>query len=231
MSQKFYENVDLALLRPLFPAGARCVFSSHPPEAFKLYASEENTTARMSPLRLRDFGHGRACVKLALEQLEIIDCPVPVGEQREPVWPKNIAGSLSHTDHFAAAVVARTSEISSIGIDLEPAESLPENILTRVCRPEEIDRLHPDGDRYRQAKLIFSAKESLYKSLWPILKSFIGFQEMEITLVEQNCSWSAVSHTDKYPADLIARLQGRYLLTDELIISSSYILANSNTTG
>ncbi len=185
----------------------------------------------MSPLRFRDFGHGRACARLALEQLELIDCPVPVGKQREPLWPDNIAGSLSHTEHFAAAVVARKSEISALGIDLEPAEDLPENILTRVCRVEEIERLHPAGDRYRQAKLIFSAKESLYKTLWPILKLFIGFHDMEITLREQDCSWSATSHTDQYPTDLVARLQGRYLLTDDLIISSSFILVDGSTTG
>lgn len=225
MAQKFSENVDLTLLRPLFPASAHCVFSSAPPDTFKLHASEENTTTRMSPVRLRDFGHGRACARLALKQLEVFDCPVPVGKQREPLWPNDIVGSLSHTNHFAAAVVARRSEITSLGIDLEPAENLPENILARVCRAEEIERLSAGEEHYRQAKLIFSAKESLYKCLWPIRKSFIGFQEMEITLFEQDRSWSATSHTDLYPESLVARLRGRYLLTDELIISSSYILA------
>ena len=79
-------------------------------------------------------------------------------------------------------------------------------------------------DLYRQAKLVFSAKESLYKCLWPILKSFIGFREVSITLFEQDRSWTATSHTDQCPTGLIARVQGRYLLTEKLIISSACFL-------
>jgi len=219
------DSADLRLLQPLFPAGVHSVFSANPPQDFPLYPDEQRTTARMAPQRYRDFCHGRACGRLALEHLGWPDCPIPVGEHREPVWPDGVVGSLSHTGHCAAAVVAPAARIWAVGIDLEPWEPLPAEILTRICRPEEIHRLRSgEAPDHHQAKIIFSAKESLYKCLWPHLRTFISFHEMEIMLAGEKQSWTAKSHTDKCASDLIRRLQGRYRVTDGLIVSSACIL-------
>ena len=116
------------------------------------------------------------------------------------------------------AVVARTSQISSIGVDIESAHPLEEELLRMISRPEE-----PARDNPTAAKLIFSIKESIYKCIFPELGFFGDFQDMQVILSGQGQSFTAVPHNPAIDAMLISRLQGRYTIDDQYIISSAWI--------
>ena len=110
---------------------------------------------------------------------------MPPGQDRQPVWPKGIVGSITHTDNHCAAAVGRLSSgIGSVGIDLEPDNSLPTDILGLVCRPEERLWLQeqPIGRRGLLAKVIFSAKECAYKAQYPLSRDMLEFHDFRIRL-------------------------------------------------
>lgn len=210
-------------LASLFPGTVKTVYSDRPPQKLELLSAENKTTKNMRENRIREFAHGRACARQALAALGISPCPIPVGENREPVWPEQIAGSISHCGRHAAAVAAHHSDIPGLGVDLELNESLEDPLLKMVCRPEELHRLDRSGTDYFLDKLIFSAKESLYKCVWPTLRQFIDFQEIEIRLDLAGYRYAAVSHNPQLPDALINRIHGRFMHMGDLIITSAYV--------
>ena len=207
-------------LASLFPDNVAYHYSTQMPANAKLLDTELQYTVRMAKKRLRDFTHGRYCARAALRQLGIpaANATIGVGAQREPVWPEGIIGSISHTDNIAVAVIARTSQLSSIGIDIESAQPLEEDLIKMIIRPDEMANSHPE-----EGKLIFSIKESIYKCIYPQLKLFVDFQDMEVIRSEQDSSFTAVPHNPAIDSKLVARLQGRYKIDNDYIISSAWI--------
>jgi 4'-phosphopantetheinyl transferase EntD len=210
-------------LENLLPAHIRCVFSDESPEGFKLLPAEAESTLNMRPKRLREFVHGRACARLALTQLGLPECAIPVGEHRAPAWPDGIVGSISHSGEYAAAAVAHKADYRGLGVDLEASESLDESLLQTICRPEEQEQLMNRNERFYLAKIIFSAKESVYKCIWPTVLHFVEFHEIEIQLDTEAKLFTARPHSERLPVELIQNIQGRYTETRELIISAAYI--------
>lgn len=210
-------------LADLFPARVRCVFSSRPPEKFSLLAAEADATRTMREKRLREFVHGRACARRVLEQLGFPDCPVPVSESRAPVWPDGIVGSISHCGDHAAAVAALKTDRKGLGIDLEVDEALDESLIPMVCRPAELDCLQTANAGSITPKLIFSAKESFFKCVWPILLRFIDFQEIEIRLDTESRSFTAIPRSKQLPHELAVKVRGRYTQAGGLIITAAYL--------
>ncbi len=210
-------------LDDLLPGTVSCVFSDHPPENIDLLAAENEAAKTMRDNRLREFAHGRACARRALACLGIAACPIPVGDRRAPVWPEKVVGSISHCGQNAAAVAAYQSNTQGLGIDLETTDSLDRSLLNIVCRPEELLWLDQPESDYALDKLFFSAKESLFKCVWPTLRRFIDFQEIEIQLNLGNHTFTADSHNSELPDALIKRVRGRYMQNDGLIITAAYL--------
>jgi len=132
-------------------------------------------------------------------------------------------GSISHVGNYASAVVARASDLQALGIDLEIRAPLEASLIKLLCRPEEIAWLDQCATADALAKIIFSAKESLFKCVWPTLRRFIDFQDIEIRLEPDYGRFTAVAHSASIPHDLIGQVRGRHRQTDELIITGAYI--------
>ncbi|RQW77021.1 MAG: 4'-phosphopantetheinyl transferase superfamily protein, partial [Methylococcus sp.] len=130
--------------------------------------------------RLREFTAGRAQARAALGQLGLHSAEVAVLPDRRPLWPTGFVGSISHAGHLALAVAAPVTALQAIGIDLEPAVPLDEELVQRVCRPEELGQLATSPAPLKVAKLIFSAKESVYKCIAPLTGIFLEFEDVEI---------------------------------------------------
>lgn len=169
-------------IQELAPAGVAFALwcDGEPPP---LWSAEISAAASMSGKRRREFAAGRHCAREALAQLGHEAVPVPVGPGRAPVWPPGIIGSISHTDDIAIAAVGRASDLCSLGIDVESADPLERDLLKLVCREEELaaltaNNLQPEVG----AKLIFSAKESVYKCLWPLTGMFLEFDAISIRI-------------------------------------------------
>jgi 4'-phosphopantetheinyl transferase EntD len=118
----------------------------------------------------------------------------------------------------AAAAVTRSTTFQSIGLDLETAEALTPEIVAMVCRPTE----NADGDG-AQAKLLFCIKESIYKCLYPVIHSYIDFLEMEVLYDRGTHEFAAISHSASCPAELAARLEGRFKTEFGYVISAAWL--------
>jgi 4'-phosphopantetheinyl transferase EntD len=127
------------------------------------------------PARRTEFAAGRAAAAQALAALGIT-AGVPMGDDRAPVWPAGIYGSITHTKTMALAAVTTAG---AIGIDLEPEDAVAADLWTHVLRPEEcaIARQNP-----ALATRIFCAKEAVFKAQYPRTKLMFGFDRLLITL-------------------------------------------------
>jgi 4'-phosphopantetheinyl transferase EntD len=108
--------------------------------------------------------------------------PIPKDSTGAPIWPPGIVGSLSHDAETVVAAVARSSEFSGVGIDVEPAEPLPPDLLDIVATPGERRAL--DADPYA-GRLLFAAKEAAYKAVFPLDREFLEHHDIEIDLTAQ----------------------------------------------
>jgi 4'-phosphopantetheinyl transferase EntD len=223
-------NSALETLNPLhglLPADIAAVFSARLPVEASLLGVETKLAQKMAEKRYNEFIHGRHCARLALAQLGIAPGPIDKGASREPLWPETISGSISHTLHYAAAAVAPRSAYVGIGLDMESAIPLEEKLFTAICRKEELlefSRLKLTAEAAgERAKLLFSIKESIYKCLWPTVRQFIDFTEMQVKLADDGFSYQAIPHTTKASRELLSQLQGRYRYDGELILSSAWL--------
>jgi 4'-phosphopantetheinyl transferase EntD len=149
-----------------------------------LFDDERALAASLSGSRRDAFTTGRWLTQQLQQQVVGRASAVSRGADRAPVWPAGCLGSITHTQTLVAAAVIEESTASAIGIDLEQRKRVGEHLFPRVLTPAERDRMTALADDARRncATLIFSAKESVYKALNPILKRYIGFQEVEVML-------------------------------------------------
>jgi len=138
-----------------------------------LTGSEEQIVVRAVEDRKQEFARGRACARLALQRLGVSGADVGVGIGRQPLWPRGFVGSITHGGGIVAAAVAEASTLSALGIDVEALEPLPKSVRGVVVQPE--DRLGEVGE---MGKVVFSAKESVFKALYPAHGVWMDFDSV-----------------------------------------------------
>ena len=149
-----------------------------------LHPSEEAAVAKAVASRRAEFITARACAREALAALGAPATAVPVGEKRSPVWPDGVVGSITHTRGFRGAAVAWASAVRSLGIDAEAHDVLPDGVLGVVSSEAEravLARLGADHPDVHWDRLLFSAKESVYKTWFPLTGRWLGFEEAALT--------------------------------------------------
>lgn len=131
--------------------------------------------SRAVPKRQAEFLAGRVIAHRALRLLGIEAAEIGRGACGEPLWPEGIRGSITHSKGFAA--VWLTTENWYPGIDAEhmPQASAIEAIRSGVLTDSE--RTRPLSDRDHVA--VFSAKEALFKALFPVVGKRFGFGAAE----------------------------------------------------
>lgn len=141
--------------------------------------------SRAVPKRQAEYLAGRYCAALALRQLGA-DEQVGIRPDRSPRWPAGCIGSISHCDGHALAIAARATDYRSLGIDLEALldDDTAEQVGGLVLSAQEW-RLQPSGwARNRFLTLAFSAKEALYKAIYPLCGRILEFQDACLLAVE-----------------------------------------------
>jgi 4'-phosphopantetheinyl transferase EntD len=98
-----------------------------------------------------------------------------------PLWPEGILGSMAHDETFAVAAAVRRGRLVGLGIDVEPAEPLPSDVVGLVLGDAE--RRKTEGDPVAQ-RLVFVAKEAVYKAIHPLDGTPLDFLDIEIGLEE-----------------------------------------------
>ncbi|WP_026421399.1 4'-phosphopantetheinyl transferase family protein [Actinokineospora inagensis] len=157
-----------------------------PPEA-TLLPAEEEFVAKAVDKRRREYTTVRHCARQALGKLGRPPAPILPGEKGAPQWPAGVVGSMTHCAGYRAAVLAESTEITTVGIDAEPHAPLPDGVLTAVSLPDERTHLADLTTRSPEVhwdKLLFTAKESVYKSWFPLAHKWLGFSDARIRLHE-----------------------------------------------
>jgi 4'-phosphopantetheinyl transferase EntD len=154
-------------------------------EGATLYPEERELLKRAVEKRRREFTIVRACARRAMKKLGVAPGPVLPGERGAPQWPAGVIGSMTHCEGYGAAALARATDLASLGIDAEPHLALPDGVLDAVALPGETDRLDRLAAREPAVhwdRLLFSAKESVYKAWFPLTGRWLDFSEADIDI-------------------------------------------------
>jgi 4'-phosphopantetheinyl transferase EntD len=155
-----------------------------PPDA-TLFPEEAAIVAKAVEKRRREFTTGRSCARSALGRLGMAPAPILPGERGAPQWPLGIVGSITHCPGYGAAAVARTRDVITIGLDAEPNDVLPDGVLNAVsiaCERARLSDLTAAVPGICWDRLLFSAKESVYKAWFPLTRRWLSFEEADVTI-------------------------------------------------
>ncbi|OEV32183.1 4'-phosphopantetheinyl transferase [Streptomyces nanshensis] len=159
-----------------------------------LFPDEAAVVAKAVPKRQREFADVRACARGALAQLGVPPVPLIPGHRGAPRWPEGVIGSMTHCDGYRAAAVARAADAAGLGIDAEPGGPLPEGVLDVVSLPAEREHLGALAAARPEVcwdRLLFSAKESVFKAWYPLTARELDFSEAEIAIDAEAGTFSA----------------------------------------
>lgn len=184
---------------------------------------EERGSRAGSASRVREFAAGRACARQALACLGASNAAVPAGASREPAWPAGFVGSISHTRDYCAAAVAPDHRFVALGIDVEMCMRIDEALLRLVCTERE--RRWCMKENGMGGCLLFSAKESAFKALYPLLQFDPGFQSLECQVDPEKGTLSVAADAmqNSRLANLLQRSQGAFCVQNGYIFTAVWI--------
>jgi 4'-phosphopantetheinyl transferase EntD len=180
--------------------------------------------ARAVESRRRAFATGRACARRARAELGVGPVGIACDPRGSPLWPSGVVGSITHCDGYRASAVAWRHQVVCVGIDAEPDRPLSEGVLKHIASDKEIFALHDlisADSTVSWDRLLFSAKEAVYKARYPLAIGRRGFREVSIMLGTDG-TFEARSPAPG-PVAAGRRLQclrGRWVLRDGLIATA-----------
>lgn len=196
------------------------------------FAEERRIVERAVETRRREFATGRACARRALGVFGVAPAPIGRTASGAPCWPAGFAGSITHCSGYRAAAVAPVALVAAIGIDAEPNEPLPDGVLDKVASAAEVQHL-PRGGTTCWARLLFSAKECVYKVWHPLQGTWLGFEDAAVTIDAARGTFTVrVEPQDgTEPPARLRTLEGRFHVEDRLLITAIALLATADGAG
>jgi enterobactin synthetase component D / holo-[acyl-carrier protein] synthase len=150
-----------------------------------LFPEEEAALGRAVDKRRREFTTARACARAGLARLGVPPAPIVPGVRGAPRWPPGIVGSMTHCAGYRASAIARAEDMLTLGLDAEPDDRLPEGVLDAIAIDDEraaVGALASAAQPTNWDRLLFSAKESVYKAWFPLTRRWLNFEEAAITI-------------------------------------------------
>lgn len=214
------------MIEKLFPSGVAVAESFGEMADAEPMAAEASLIARAVDKRRREFVTTRNCAREALSRLGVEPVPILRGDNGEPLWPRQIVGSLTHCDGYRAAVAGYAMQVRSLGIDAEPHEPLPEGVLEHVSIEPEREVLAARDSDVHWDRLLFCAKEATYKAWFPLAKRWLGFEDAHITF-EQTAEGTGTFRTELLVDGAtvdggkpLLGFDGRWLVQDGVIVTA-----------
>jgi 4'-phosphopantetheinyl transferase EntD len=198
-----------------------------------LFPEEQAVIASAVESRRREFATGRTCARAALARLGQPAVAVLRGPAGAPQWPEGIAGSITHCEGYRAAVVAFEKDVVSLGVDAEPDEPLPDGgMLDLITLQEERVRLRElaaGAPGTCWDRLLFSAKESVYKTWFPLARCWLGFESADVVIDADEGTFTARLLVRGPPVcgSPLTLLHGRWLACQGLLITAIAVAAAS----
>jgi 4'-phosphopantetheinyl transferase EntD len=209
------------------PVAVREAFADRP--GATLFPEEEEVIAKAVDKRRREFTTARGCARAALAQLGLPPAPILPGPRGAPQWPSGIVGSITHCAGYRACAVARAGDIVTVGLDAEPHDQLPDGVLGAIALPrerEQVAALAAAWPGTHWDRVLFCAKETVYKAWFPLTERWLGFDDARIDLDPARQSFTARLLTDGLPVINGQRLTGfagRFLVRQGLIVTAIVI--------
>jgi 4'-phosphopantetheinyl transferase EntD len=181
----------------------------------------EKETAAMAGFvekRRREYATARALARAGLERFfGVRDFDLLNADDRSPIWPEGICGSIAHSDTRAWVALVEAG-YGTIGIDGEARTELGRDLWRLTLRDEEradVEAL-PASSRGRRALALFSAKEALYKAQYPRSGLFMQYMALRVESDDVGalrCTFQ--QDVGPFPRGFVAR--GRSLDGNELV--------------
>lgn len=194
-----------------------------------LFPAEASAVARAVPRRQHEFAWGRTAAREAMRQLGWPVQAVPSGQDRAPVWPAGLVGSISHCSTGCVALVAPRAQVLALGIDMEDAKALDTELWPLLLTVRERAALQalPVHERGMQAMRVFSAKEAFYKWQYPATTTVLEFQDAEIFWEAGADDFSVAC--DSLKGTPLHRASGRWLSDGQWVVS--WVISRSGLGG
>jgi 4'-phosphopantetheinyl transferase EntD len=137
---------------------------------------------------------------------------------------------LTHCAGYRAAAVAHSRDLRALGIDAEPHQPLPAGVLKIIALKQEqagLSELAAADDATCWDRILFCAKETVYKAWFPLTRCWLGFDDAAVTINPGTTDPAQGS----FSADILVaaptvtrgnptHFDGRWLHTDELVIAT-----------
>lgn len=147
-----------------------------------LLPAEEQTLGHPLMEARRASGAARIVARALLEEAGSAQTTLPKSPSGAPVWPTGFLVSLAHDSRVAVAALSTFQHVGALGIDVEPAEPLPADLLEFISTPSELASI---GRDLLQGRLLFAAKEAVYKAINPIDHVFPEHHDIEVDLAQR----------------------------------------------
>jgi 4'-phosphopantetheinyl transferase EntD len=195
------------------------------PADVALYPEEQAVLQKAVASRRIEFGTARWCARQALAKLGLPPAPILPGPRGAPGWPAGVAGSMTHCAGYRAAALAHSRDIATIGIDAEPHAPLPDGVGEVIASDPERRALAELADAepgISWDKLLFSAKEAIYKAWFPLTQRWLGFADASISINPADGTFTARLLVPGPLLDgrQLTEFSGRWLAASGLIITS-----------
>jgi 4'-phosphopantetheinyl transferase EntD len=218
------------MIEEILPACVVAVEARHDPTDVTLFPEEQAVVGRAVEKRRREFTTARMCARTALFELGFPAVSIPTGEHGEPQWPAGVVGSITHCDGYRASAVGRLEEIVTLGIDAERHAALPAGLLGDIARREELPslrRLESERSDVHWDRLLFSAKESVYKAWFPLAKRWLGFEDAVIAVDPRVGTFAAklLVPGPQLAGGPLRGFSGRWMVRDGIIVTAIAVSA------
>lgn len=218
------------MIEDILPAAVAAEEAFDDPDGVTLFPEEELVLARAVVKRRNEFATVRHCARAALRRLGLAAVPILPGERGAPQWPDGIVGSLTHCAGYRAAALAHRREMVAVGVDAEPHDVLRDGVRDAVAIDVEqamLARLATEAPGVCWDRLLFSAKESVYKVWYPLTGRWLDFAEAEVTIEPASACFVARLLVPGPVVDgrQCQEFAGRYLIRNGLVVTAIAIPA------
>jgi 4'-phosphopantetheinyl transferase EntD len=213
------------VIEELVPAAVVAVEAfGDPADPVVLFPEEEAVVVRAVAKRRQEFTTARACARAALAKLGLPPVPIVPGLRGAPGWPPGVVGSITHCAGYRACALAFDTDVVTIGLDAEPNEVLPNGVLDMVAIDEErvwLRELATASPEVCWDRLLFSAKESVYKAWFPLTQRWLDFEEAAVTAATDGTfSARLLVPGPVVRGRALTGFDGRWLVRDGLVLTT-----------
>jgi 4'-phosphopantetheinyl transferase EntD len=226
------EDPTAQRLRAVLPNDIRFAFTTTLVSDEFRFPEELAFVERAVPKRQREFRTGRACARLALAELGVEPTALPMGEDRAPVWPPGVVGSITHCQGFVGAAVARASLVEGLGLDAELSTPLEPDVIRHICSEDEQASFaalprRPEGADW--SKIAFSAKESIHKCIAPRSRIMLDFRDVTVRIHPETSRFSARLNRADSALPSFDRIEGRFAVLAPWVFTTAIIASRASS--